>query len=214
MIKSACARALRCRIGPSSSGSTRASRARVRASRRSSFFRLSPIKRTLLACATITSCPNSFINRLIHGECVPVSSATRLCGIAPNTSLSAFGVVLTLRSKTTSPRSSSTQYQLQRSPRSNPTVYFFSAKLLACCLSTVKLFVIAGLLLYCASSALSLGAYRIPPGDRHSHPICEKQLEAAFVRAIRINSDTTGGSLLLGHLSQQLLRCLTQSLGK
>jgi hypothetical protein len=25
--------------------------------------------------------------------------------------------------------------------------------------------------LYCASSALSLGAYRIPPGDRHSHPI-------------------------------------------
>src|SRR5215469_5230297 len=28
---------------------------------------------------------------------------------------------------------------------------------------------------YCASSALSLGAYRIPPGDRHSHPICSQQ---------------------------------------
>src|ERR1700688_2573508 len=123
----------------------------------------------------MTSCPNSFINRLTHGECVPVSSATRLCGIAPNTSLSAFGVVLTLPSKTTSPRSSNTQYQLQRSPRSNPTVYFFPAKLLACCLATVILFVIAGLLLYCASSALSLGGYRIPPRDRHSHPIWLRQ---------------------------------------
>src|SRR5215469_9253684 len=158
----------------------RASRAKVLASSRSSFFRLSPIKRTFEACATMTSCPNSFINRLTHGECVPVSSATRLCGIAPNTSRRAFGVVLSLCSNTTSPRSSKTQYQLQRSPRSNPTVYFFSAKSLVCRTVTVILFVIAGLLLYCASSALSLGAYRIPPGDRHSHPIWFRQVGILF----------------------------------
>src|SRR5215472_3963005 len=146
MIKSACARALRCWIGPSNSGSIRASRAKVRASSRSSFFRLSPIKRTLRACATITSCPNSFTNRLIHGECVPVSSATLLCGIAPNTSLTAFFVVLNFCSTTTSPPSSNTQYQLQRSPRSNPTVNFFCVKILVCLPATVILFVIAGLL--------------------------------------------------------------------
>jgi hypothetical protein len=37
----------------------------------------SPINRTLCACATITSCPNSVSIRLIHGECIPVSSAMR-----------------------------------------------------------------------------------------------------------------------------------------
>src|SRR5262252_6071823 len=157
----------------------RASRAKVLASSRSSFFRLSPIKRTLRACATMTSCPNSFTNRLTHGECVPVSSATLLCGIAPNASLTAFCVVLSLCSTTTSPCSSSTQYQLQRSPRSNPTVYFFCVKILVCLPATVILFVIAGLLISCASSALSLGAYRIPLGDRHSHPIWFRQLRIA-----------------------------------
>src|SRR5215472_2458530 len=124
----------------------RASRAKVRASSRSSFFRLSPIKRTLRACATITSCPNSFTNRLTHGECVPVSIPTPLSGIAPNTSRTAFGVVLSLCSKTTSPPSSNTQYQLQRSPRSNPTVCFFCAKILLGLPATVILFLIAGLL--------------------------------------------------------------------
>src|ERR1700757_1313888 len=92
----------------------------------------------------MTSCPNSFMSRLPQGECTPVSSAPRLCGITPNTSPSAFGVVLSLCSNTTSPRSSNTQYQLQRSPRSNPTVYLFSAKSLVCRSITVILFVIAG----------------------------------------------------------------------
>jgi hypothetical protein len=43
---------------------------------RSSLRRLFPIERTLRACATITSCPNSHNHRLTHGECIPVSSAT------------------------------------------------------------------------------------------------------------------------------------------
>jgi hypothetical protein len=48
----------------------------------------------------------------------------------------------------------------------DPTVYFFSAKSLVCRSATVILFVIAGLLLYCASSALSLGAYRVFDPDK------------------------------------------------
>jgi hypothetical protein len=52
IIKSACACALRCFTGYSNSGSIRASRARVCASSRSSFLRLSPINRTLRALAT------------------------------------------------------------------------------------------------------------------------------------------------------------------
>jgi hypothetical protein len=102
----------------------RANRASVRASSRSSFFRLSPIKRTLRACATITSCPSPLNNRLTHGECIPVSNAIRLRGMAPNTSFMAFGVVLSFCSKITSPSASRTQYQLDRSPRSNPIVSF------------------------------------------------------------------------------------------
>ena len=74
--------------------------------------------------ATITSCPNSLNPRLTHGECIPVSSAIRLRGIFPNTSFIAFGVVLSLYSSSTSPTSSSTQYQLDRSPRSKPIVSF------------------------------------------------------------------------------------------
>jgi hypothetical protein len=38
----------------------------------------------LRACATITSCPKSLNVRLTHGECIPVSRATRQCVIAPN----------------------------------------------------------------------------------------------------------------------------------
>src|SRR5271169_1318524 len=82
-VRSACAFALRCFTGHSNCGSIRANRASVCASRRSSFFRLSPINRTLRACATITSCPNSLNKRLTQGECVPVSSAIRLRGIPP-----------------------------------------------------------------------------------------------------------------------------------
>jgi hypothetical protein len=60
----------------------RANRASVCASSRSSFLRLSPISRTLRAFATITSCLNWLSKRLIQGECVPMSSAIRLRGIA------------------------------------------------------------------------------------------------------------------------------------
>ncbi|MGA7634687.1 MAG: hypothetical protein WCB11_28310 [Terriglobales bacterium] len=53
-----------------------------------------------------------------------VSSAIRQRGMAPNTSVSAFGVVLTRCSNSTLPTSSNTQYQLDRSPRSKPIVNF------------------------------------------------------------------------------------------
>ena len=59
-----------------------------------------------------------------HGQCMRVSSAIRLRGIPPNPSRMAFGVVLTFCSRTISPVSSSTQYQLERSPRSSPIVSF------------------------------------------------------------------------------------------
>src|SRR5271157_3188703 len=159
-----------------SRGSLLASRARVCASMRSSFFRLSPIKRTLRACATITSCPNSLNNRLTQGECIPVSSAMRLRGMPPNTSFIAFGVVLSFCSSTTSPCSSNTQYQLERSPKSSPIVSFCSETFLFCFVATVLIFFIAGLLyLLCFEHVDNLGAYSIPSGDRPSHPIWLKQ---------------------------------------
>src|ERR1700716_3467357 len=71
----------------------RASRASVRASCRSSFRLLLVINCTFCACATITSCPSSVNSRLTHGECVPVSSAMRLCGILENVCFIASGVV-------------------------------------------------------------------------------------------------------------------------
>src|SRR5260370_941516 len=121
-VRSACAFALRCFTGHSNCGSIRANRASVRASSRSSFFRLSPIKRTLRACATITSCPNSLSTRLTQGECIPVSNAMRQRGIAPNTSRTAFGVVPSFCSCSTSPTSSIRHYHLDRSPRSRRIV--------------------------------------------------------------------------------------------
>jgi len=72
----------------------------------------------------ITSCPNSLSTRLTQGECIPVSNAIRLCAMAPNTSRMAFGVVPSFCSRTISPVSSNTQYQLDRSPRSRPIVTF------------------------------------------------------------------------------------------
>jgi hypothetical protein len=101
---------------------------------------------------SITSCPNSASIRLIHGECIPVSSAMRQRGIPPNTSRTAFGVVLSLCSRTIVPASSNTQYQLDRSPRSNPIVSFCSKKFLLCFAATVLTFYIAGLLFICALS--------------------------------------------------------------
>src|SRR5271157_123028 len=132
------------------------------ASNRSSLRRLSPIRRTLRACATITSCPNSLNSRLTHGECIPVSSAIRQRGIAAKTSFIAFGVVPSFCSLTTSPASSSTQYQLDRSPRSKPMVSFRS-KFLWLAAFAVLLFFIAGLLYLLRFERVdNLGAYSIP----------------------------------------------------
>src|SRR5215469_15394836 len=61
------------------------------------------------------------------------------------------------------PDSSSTQYQLDRSPRSNPTVNFCSEVFLLCFAATVLTFFIAGLLyLLCFKHVDNLGAYSIP----------------------------------------------------
>jgi hypothetical protein len=86
-------------------------------------------------------------SRLTQGECIPVSSAIRLRGIPPNTSFIVFGVVLRRCSSTTSPDSFSTQYQLDRSPRSNPMVNVCSEIFLLGFAATVLPFFIAGLLL-------------------------------------------------------------------
>src|SRR5579863_4180098 len=152
IIRSACACALRCFTGYSNSGSIRANRASVCASRRSSFLRLSPINRTLRAWATITSCPNSLRSRLIQGECVPVSSAIRLRGMAPKTSCNTFAVVRTRYSSCIRPASSSTQDQALRSPRSSPMVSCCCEIFLLCFVAAVLTFFIAGLLFICASS--------------------------------------------------------------
>src|SRR6478672_10863315 len=163
IIRSACACALRCFTGYNNSGSIRASRASVCASSRSSFLRLSPINRTLRALATITSCPNSPNKRLIHGECVPISSAIRLRGIPPKTSCNAFAVVRTRCSSWIWPVSSTTQYQLLRSPRSNPMVSFCCEIFPLCWLAAVLVFFIAGLLYrLCFEHVDNLGAYSIP----------------------------------------------------
>src|SRR5215813_11087913 len=128
--------------------------------RRSSFLRLSPISRTLRAFATITSCPNLLSKRLIQGECVPISSAMRLPGIVPKTSCYAFALVRTRCSNWICPASSSTQYQLLRSPRSNPIVSLCCGKLPLGFAPTVLTFFIAGLLyLLCLEHVDNLGAY-------------------------------------------------------
>jgi hypothetical protein len=123
-------------------------------------LRLSAISRTLRAFATITSCPNSLNRRLIQGECVPISSAMRLRGMAPKTSCNAFAVVRTRCFSCIWPASSSTQYQLLRSPRSSPIVSFCREIFLLCFVTAVLAFFIAGLLFICAFEHLdTLGAY-------------------------------------------------------
>jgi hypothetical protein len=83
---------------------------------------------------------------------------------SPNTSLIAFGVVPSLCSSTTSPASSKTHYQLDRSPRSKPIVSFCSRKFLFCFTATVPIFFIAGLLYLLRFERVdNLGANRIPP---------------------------------------------------
>ena len=58
----------------------------------------------------------------------------------------ALGVVPSLCSSSTSPASSNTQYQLDRSPRSKPIVSFCSEQFLICFAAAVLIFFIAGLL--------------------------------------------------------------------
>jgi hypothetical protein len=90
-----------------------------------------------LSCvATITSCPNSLSTRLIQGECVPISSAMRLRGIASKTSRNAFAVVRSRCSNWIWPASSNTQYQVLRSPKSRPVVSF-GWKIFLLCLAAV-----------------------------------------------------------------------------
>jgi len=116
---------------------------------------------------------------LTHGECIPVSSAIRLRGILPNTARSAFGVVETFSSRSICPLCSTTQYQLDRSPRSNPIVSFSPATFSLVGIATVLIFFIAGLLyLLCFEHVDNLGAYRIPsetglliPSDYVNYPI-------------------------------------------
>src|SRR5207237_6825446 len=83
---------------------------------------------------------------LTQGECIPVSNAIRLRGISPNTSLMVFGIVLSFCSRSTSPVSSSTQYQLDRSPRSKPIVSLWLSTFLIACAVAVLIFFIAVLL--------------------------------------------------------------------
>jgi len=93
----------------------------------------------------------------------PVSRAIRLRRMPSNTSRIAFGVVLSRCSSKMTPASSSTQYQLDRSPRSNPIVSFCSEKFFASLTAAVLTFFIAGLLyLLCFEHVDNLGAYSIP----------------------------------------------------
>src|SRR5215471_18604199 len=179
-VRCNCACALRCFTGLSSSGSIRASRASVRASRRSSFRRLLVIKRTFWACPTITSCPSAVNNRLTHGECVPVSIAMQHLSMLLNTCFMASGVVASLCSKTISPISFKTQYALKRSPRSNP-IMSYPLKMFSPLVCIVLIFCIAGLL-FCALSTSNIGSVSHPAGDRPSHLIWFV-LPDKFVRA-------------------------------
>jgi hypothetical protein len=89
-------------------------------------------------------------------------SGKALRGMAAKTSLIAFGVVPSLCSLITSPASSTTQYQLKRSPKSNPIVNF-RLKFLLLTVAAVLLFFIAGLLYLLRFERVdNLGAYSIP----------------------------------------------------
>src|SRR6266581_954849 len=120
--RSACAAPSRWRIGCSSFGSTRPSRASRSASRRSLLLVPPWISRTAWACAVITSCPSSSSNRCTHGEWLPTSITTRQRAIPSNRLRIARAVVAIRPSSLTSPCSSTTQSWLYRSPRSTPIV--------------------------------------------------------------------------------------------
>ena len=81
--------------------------------------------------------------------------------IAPNSFSMAGFVVATLPSAITSPFSSSTQYRLDRSPKSIPMVHFFVRAATWRLILAVLIFSTAGLL-SAPPVRLSWGAYRIP----------------------------------------------------
>jgi hypothetical protein len=75
----------------------------------------------------------------------------------------AFGVVPSFCSCTTSPTSSSTQYQLHRSPRSKPIASFCSEIFLHCFPTLVLIFSLPVSFISCAFEHVdNLGAYSIP----------------------------------------------------
>jgi hypothetical protein len=75
----------------------------------------------------------------------------------------AFGVVLSFCSSSTSPASSNTQYQLDRSPRSSPHRQLVISKFLVNFPAALLIFFIAGLLYLLRFERVdNLGAYGIP----------------------------------------------------
>src|SRR5690349_20716601 len=83
--------------------------------------------------------------------------------MVPKTSCNAFAFVRTRCSNCICPTSSSTQYQLLRSPKSSPMVSLCCEIFLLCFVLTVLTFFIAGLLyLLCFEHVDNLGAYSIP----------------------------------------------------
>jgi len=104
-------------------------RARVRASNRSSLRRLSTVRRTLRAQA-----PRS-LHGLVHSiagsptaSAFPFPARSGWTASRPKISFIAFGVAASFCSNSTSPASSRTQYQLDRSPRSSPMVSLLQNK--------------------------------------------------------------------------------------
>src|SRR5260370_2530635 len=97
----------------------------------------------------------------------PINLPKRNTNTTANTSFIAFGVVPSLISSTTSPRSSNTQYQLEPSPRSKPMVTFGWQKFLLYCAVEGLLFFIVVPLLSLLPPPHSLQHHSIPPDPPH-----------------------------------------------
>jgi len=114
---------------------------------------------------------------------VPVSAGAAICW-APNASPRAFAVVRTRCSCRIWPASSSMQYQLLRSPRSNPNGQCLLRKIPALLRRNgANLFHCRSPFYLCLEHVDNLGAYSIPSGDRPSHPIWLQHLLADFPQA-------------------------------
>jgi hypothetical protein len=122
---------------------------------------------------------------LTQGECFPISSAIRLCGMAPKTSCSAFALVRTRCSSRIWPASSTKQYQLWRSPTSNQMVSFCCEIFLLCPAALVLPFFIAGLLFICALST-SITWKRTP------HPVRRPGFSSHLVTTVCLNCPWLG----------------------